>query len=195
MADVVELKRKPKRREVDATIGMLIFLGGWAMMFAGLFFAYAALRWKAPVWPPAGLPRPPLALPSASTLALAFSSALVWLALRNLRAGRARSLLPLIVGAIALGVTFVVMQGAVWQHMRALGLRPSSGIYGGVFFGIQGLHAVHALAGLVGLGTLLPGATAGRYTAASHTALRVWAMFWHFVGAMWLVTWVTVYLL
>ncbi|HVU52691.1 MAG TPA: hypothetical protein VHL80_18550, partial [Polyangia bacterium] len=42
------------REEATATIGMAIFLGAVAMLFAALFFAYAVMRAQAPAWPPAG---------------------------------------------------------------------------------------------------------------------------------------------
>ena len=38
-----------------AYIGMVIFLGSWAVMFAGLFFAFAMHRVNAAHWPPASL--------------------------------------------------------------------------------------------------------------------------------------------
>jgi cytochrome c oxidase subunit 3 len=50
------------------------------------------------------------------------------------------------------------------------------------------------LAGLVALAVLLPGAFSGRYASGRESAVRLSAMFWHFVDAVWVVMFVAVYL-
>jgi heme/copper-type cytochrome/quinol oxidase subunit 3 len=35
----------------------------------------------------------------------------------------------------------------------------------------------------------------GRWSAAAHTPVRLWTMFWHFVDAVWLVTFFSVFVL
>jgi len=50
-SEVPELRRYRLRRsedEITSYVGMIIFLGSWAMMFAALFFAYAVVRVRAP---------------------------------------------------------------------------------------------------------------------------------------------------
>ena len=63
-----------KKKENTATIGMLIFLGSWAMMFAACFYSYTLLRISAGGWPPDGMPDLPKALPALNTLILLASS-------------------------------------------------------------------------------------------------------------------------
>ena len=41
-----------RRREIDAQVGLVIFLGATAMLFAALLLAYAIVRAQAPSWPP-----------------------------------------------------------------------------------------------------------------------------------------------
>src|SRR5262245_33541317 len=115
--------------EWSARIGMLIFLGAWAMMFGALFFAYGGVRLRAEVWPPVDLPTLPLGLPTLNTFVVVTSSALLVLALRSLRGGRTALVGPAILGAAMLGALFLVSQIVVWRDMAAGGLTPSSGIY------------------------------------------------------------------
>ena len=155
-----------RSREVDSQVGLVIFLGATAMLFAALLLAYAIVRSQAPSWPPAGGAPFPRGAAAANTLALVAAS----LALRR---GSARL-------ALALGVAFLVAQALLWRHLVAIHLGPSAGALGEVFFALSALHAVHVLGGLVALA--LTGAR----------RLRLLTIYWDFVLAVWLVVYVAV---
>jgi heme/copper-type cytochrome/quinol oxidase subunit 3 len=193
--DVVPFRHRPRRTDTTSYVGMVIFLGTWAMMFAGLFFAYADVRWKAPIWPPPGEPRAPLGLPALNTFLIALSSLTLARGLSAVRGAQTFALKRWIGLTMLLGATFLALQSVVWVQLWQSGLRPSNGIYGSVFYALTCFHALHVVVGLLGLALLLPGAIAGRYTVQRHARVRLWAMFWHFVDAIWLVMFVTVYVL
>jgi cytochrome c oxidase subunit 3 len=195
MSDVVPFRRTRKPSDTTAFIGMAVFLGGWAMMFAALFFAYALVRTKAPSWPPPGEAAVPVALPAFNTLLLVASSVVLALGLAAVRGARPRLLTRLLVAALALGGAFLALQLVVWRSVWLGGLRPDSGIYGSVFYALTVFHGLHVLVGLVGIALLLPRALGGRFTVQSHTPVRLWAMYWHFVDVIWLVMFLTVYVL
>ena len=96
--------------------------------------------------------------------------------------------------AIALGAGFVGVQWVVWRQLWAAGLLPSTGAYGSVFYGLTTLHAAHVAAGLVVLLVVLVRALMGVYTEHNVVRVRVAAMFWHFVDAVWLLMFVSLYL-
>jgi cytochrome c oxidase subunit 3 len=96
---------------------------------------------------------------------------------------------------MALGVAFVALQVEVLRALWSAGLRPSTGIYGSLFYGLTGLHAVHVVAGLMVLAVVLARALTGTYAEHDVIRVRVAAMFWHFVGAVWLLMFVALYLL
>ncbi len=178
-----------------ARIGMIIFLGSWAMMFAALFFTYGGVRTRAEIWPPLEYPELPLGLPSLNTLAVALSSGLLVFGIRALEKGRTRWLAPSIIGAALLGAAFLASQIAVWRAMNDAGLTQQSGTYGSVFFGLTWVHAAHVVVGLVALAVIGLRALFGVYTPARNLTIRLWAMYWHFVGIVWAVLFVTVYVL
>jgi cytochrome c oxidase subunit 3 len=167
-------------RAVTARVGMAIFLGALAMMFAALLLAYAIVRAQAPAWPPAGTPPLPRGVLACNTLLLVAAS----VALRRARAGV----------ALALGAAFLVAQGLVWRGLAAAGLGPASGIYGSVFFALSGFHALHVLGGLVALVAVWARArrAAGAGPGAAAPALRLVATYWDFVLAVWLVLYLAV---
>ena len=176
-------------------VGMVMALGSWSMMFGSLFFAYAILRLRAGTWPPEGIEPLPRVLPFFNTLVLLASSAVLARGLRPENESRIGALSSALKRTLALGSLFLVLQLAVWIPLWRSGLTMSSGIYGSIFYGLTVFHAVHVLAGLVALAVLLPGARSGRHRSGAQSRVRVTALFWHFVDAVWVVMFVAVYLL
>jgi cytochrome c oxidase subunit 3 len=195
MTDVVPFRQPPPPpRETTSFLGMVIFLGAWAMTFAALFFAYADIRFSANVWPPEGEVTAPTALPAFNTLVLLASSVLLHLGVRALRAAQPRVFLRFLLGTIALGILFVGLQATLWGRTASAGLHWSSGRYGSIFYLLTSFHAVHVVAGIIGLLLLVPGAVRGRYNIQRHAPVRNWTLFWHFVDGIWLLMFLTLFL-
>jgi cytochrome c oxidase subunit III len=188
-------KYRSRARGADRTarIGMAVFLGSWAMLFVGLFFAYGFVRARASAWPPLDSPPLPRLLPGLNTLVIAASSWAVVRAVSAQTLGRTRSAGASLALAALLGATFLGLQGLVWAALWREGLVPSGGPYPSVFYMFTAFHALHVLVGLVAL-ACLAGRARGA-TAPSATDVRLWGWYWHFVGAVWAVLYVTVYLL
>lgn len=191
--DLVDWRSPQTRREHTAWIGMVVFLGSWAVLFGALLMGWAALRARATAWPPPGTPPLPIGLSAANTVILAASSAALQAGIGLLRRTRARAVGPLLLAAAVLGTLFLGGQVLTWQRVHEAGLRASSGPYGSVFYALTWFHAAHVLVGLVALGWLARRALAGAYSAPRHLPVRLWAMYWHFVGVVWLVIFSAVY--
>jgi len=174
---------------------MVIFLGSWAMMFGSLFFAYGMVRARANAWPPPDLPELPLLLPGVNTAVLAASSALLQLGVRWLRLGPMRRVGPALGASFALGAVFLVLQMVTWRSLLDDGLTPAGGPYPSVFYALTCIHALHVLVGIGALAWLCRGVFIGKYSAARFLPIRLWALYWHFVGAVWGIMFLTVYVL
>lgn len=185
-------RRRPRGPERTAHVGMAIFLGSWAMLFVGLFFAYAFVRARAPVWPPLDAPPLPRLLPGLNTLAIAASSWAVARAVRAQELGRAKAAAASLAAAAALGATFLAFQALVWNGLWRQGLQPSGGTFPSVFYAFTAFHALHVLVGLAALAWLA--ARARSRAGVTRTDVRLWGWYWHFVGIVWGVLYVTLYL-
>jgi cytochrome c oxidase subunit 3 len=185
-------RRRPSGEERTARVGMAVFLGSWAMLFAGLFFAYAFVRVRATVWPPLDAAPLPRLLPGLNTLVIAASSAAVVRAIRAQELGRSRSAAASLAAAAALGTIFLALQSLVWIGLWRQGLVPSGGPYPSVFYGLTAFHALHVLVGLAALGWLA--ARVRVRTGFPRADVRLWGWYWHFVGVVWAALYVTVYL-
>jgi cytochrome c oxidase subunit III len=190
---VLRYRPLQSRRDATAWLGMIIFLASWTMLFATLFAAYAALRTRSAQWPPADLPRLPLLLPAANTLAMAASSVALQSALRAARLGRQRAVLPAVAAALALGAIFVAGQSVLWTGLWRAGLRPDGGPFASVFYALTVFHALHVVVGLGGLAWVAVKAAQLAFGPARNVGLRLWTGYWHFVGVIWLLLYFTVF--
>jgi len=181
-------------RDGTSYLGMVLFLASWAMLFAALFFSYAVLRARAPMWPPVGW-RLPLLLPALNTVVMLASSLTLALGARDLGAGRPSRLASWIGVTLALGALFLALQIVVWMSVWSGGLHVDTDLYGSVFYALTVFHALHVVVGLGILVWLLRGALRGAHSAARSAPVRLGAMFWHFVDAVWIILFLTVYVI
>lgn len=172
---------------------MVIFIGAWAMMFACLFFAYGALRLGASEWPPLGQSRLSIALPGLNTAFIALSSGALELGLWETRRARVRRLAPMLLLTAMLGAVFVIVQCLIGSAMYDSGLTPQVGPYASVLYGLAGIHGVHAAVGVIALSWLAVRAFQGTYNTPLHLPVRLWSMYWHFVGIVWVLMFVFVF--
>jgi cytochrome c oxidase subunit 3 len=192
---VIRYQPRGAREQATAWIGMVIFLGSWAMMFAALFFSYGMLRARLPVWPPPGTPPLPRLLPGINTLIIGLSSVAMQRGLSAARRAQAAAVLPAIAAGFLLGLAFLSLQFVLWTGLWRAGLRPEGGAYPSVFYGLTAIHAIHVAVGLGGLGWLLTRAFFHAFGPARNLGLRLWTGYWHFVGAVWLLMYLTVFLI
>jgi cytochrome c oxidase subunit 3 len=194
MGAIVPYRPPRAKEEWTAYLGMVVFLASWAMMFGSLFFAYGMVRSRATVWPPPDLPALPLVVPGINTAILAASSVALQLSLGAVRAGKAALLGPGLAASALLGTTFLALQMVTWRRLLDEGLTPQDGAYASVFYALTCFHALHVLVGIVALAWLSRSAFVGKYSAARFLPVRLWTMYWHFVGVVWGAMFVAVYL-
>jgi heme/copper-type cytochrome/quinol oxidase subunit 3 len=177
-------ERGPGGVGVGAT-GMWTFLATDAMGFAGLLIAYGILRVRADIWPD---PRSRLALAPAAavTFALLLSSLTMTLATR---APSVRARRGWLVATLALGAAFLAGAVIEYAHLLAaaspMGL--TSDLFASTFYVVTGFHALHVLAGLIGVGFMLR----AKYGAQ---AVETMGLYWHFVDAAWMPIFSFIYL-
>jgi heme/copper-type cytochrome/quinol oxidase subunit 3 len=66
--------------------------------------------------------------------------------------------------------------------------------YGSIYYTIVGLHTIHLVVGLAMNALVQVKAWLGRFDAGRHATAEVFALYWHFVDAVWLIVFPTVFL-
>jgi heme/copper-type cytochrome/quinol oxidase subunit 3 len=175
--------------------GMVWLILTESALFATLILSYWYLRFRAaPVWPPEGIPKPELTLPLVMSAILWTSSLPVHLADRAIRRGDQRMLrLGLLAGWI-LGATFLILQVAAEYPEVLREFTPRTNGYGSLFFTLTGLHGSHVLVGLAISAWVQVRAWRGAFDDRRHVSVQNFAMYWHFVDAVWLFILLTIYL-
>lgn len=173
------------------------WFGVWCLVategsiFAYLIFSYFYLASQAVgQWPPNGVPVLRLAGPNTVILLLS-SAALIWAERTGARRAARGRLLGGIVLAFIFGSAFVGVQIMEW-HNQLISL--ISGTYGSIYFTLTGFHLAHVIAGLVMLLLLFVWAARGYFSRERHAPLTIGAIYWHFVDAIWLLVFATLYL-
>jgi heme/copper-type cytochrome/quinol oxidase subunit 3 len=175
-------------------LAVAIFIASEVMLFGGLLSAFMILRAENSHWPPLGQPRLPLLVTTLNSLIL-FASG--WTVIRAVRAagnGERDALTNQLSLTLLLGAVFLLVQGSEWIRLIHFGLTVGSSVYGGLFYTLVGLHAVHVMGAVVALCVVLRLARQGRYSPADYSGVVACALYWCFVVLLWGVIYVAVYL-
>ncbi|URD61846.1 cytochrome c oxidase subunit 3 [Sphingomonas sp. KRR8] len=169
--------------------GMLCLISTEGILFAYLIFSYAYLGVQASgSWPPGGAPPLSLALPN--TILLLASSVVLEVGARRFRSGRDRSTVPVLLLTALMGAVFVIVQWEEWGR-KEFGF--TDGAYSSIYFTLTGFHLAHVVAGILALLVLAFWGWQQRLTRGGlHLALG--RMYWHFVDVVWLVVFLTIYI-
>jgi heme/copper-type cytochrome/quinol oxidase subunit 3 len=165
--------------------GMWLFLASLAMLFGGCLVGFIVIRLRAPEWPPEGSPGLPTAF-WMSTALLVIISLLLVAAKRAVDGDRSAQLTRLLGAASVLGVAFVLSQVSGWVRMAAASQLPQNNLYLFGVYVLSFLHVLHVVGGLIPLVWVALRSKSGRYTAEDHEGVTDVAMYWHFLGIVWL---------
>ncbi len=162
-------------------VGVWILLTAIIMLFAGLSSAYIVLR-GTPTWQNIELP----SLLWPNTAILLMSSIAIELSRRAVRRSDARSMKRWLGVSGALGLAFIAGQLAAWRQLVNAGVYLPSTLQSSFFYILTGLHALHLLGGVIALSLILAMAFKNRLSPLNHEPLKLCAMYWHVMDALWI---------
>jgi cytochrome c oxidase subunit 3 len=149
------------------------------VLFLALVAAYAVRRDVGWSWTPRPLPRFlwfTTAILAASSLVLERARAV------HRRGDEARCW---ITGTLVLGIAFVVGQALAWWDLVHQGVGIAATPHASFFYVLTGAHAVHVAGGLAGLAAAVAWPVGGWRGTDRGVALRVVAIYWHFLFVLW----------
>ena len=161
-------------------IGLVGLLATVAMLFAA-FSAAILVRRAGTDWARVALP--PIVW--FNTVLLVASSGGVELARRSVHRGAGPGAARWLAIAGLLGLLFLAGQVTAWRLLVARGVLLPTSPHAAFFYMLSAVHGVHVLGGLGALAWTLRRAMGGAYTSAHHAGLAHVAIYWHFVGGVW----------
>ena len=174
-------------------VGMACLIIAESAIFTIFVVAYLFYVGKSLTGP---TPREVLETPIFYTICLLSSSLTIHFAGKALERARRGAFLFLWLLTITLGALFLYGTGHEWHRLiYERGLTISTNLFGTTYYSLVGLHAFHVTAGLVMLSIVLLFALAGRVGPQQSARVEVLSLYWHFVDAVWVVVFTTVYII
>lgn len=180
-------------------------LGLWLFCFSELFLFGALLASRFVLW---GNTRPELSqvMGLIATSVLLLSSFFMYRAEMGATYGDRSKFLNGALLAAALGTLFFIMVVVLeWNVFGLEGnlfgvelfghLSTADGVYGGVFYAMTGMHAIHVLTGVALIVIIWWNGRKGRYTPEDHWGVEATAIYWHFVDVVWVFFYPALYLM
>jgi heme/copper-type cytochrome/quinol oxidase subunit 3 len=168
---------------------MAFFIITEATLFAYLFFSYYYLGSRHSEWPPNGAPGLKLAV--INTVILVLSSVPMWLADRVVRRGRIVFFSLSLGAVVVMGIAFLIIEATEWSNQS---FTPATNAYSSLFYTITGFHFAHVTLGLLMVVELLYRALVNRIDVHRPLATKNVAVYWHFVGVVWVILFLTIYI-
>jgi cytochrome c oxidase subunit 1/cytochrome c oxidase subunit I+III len=138
-----------------------------------------------------------LDIPKSSifTVALLGSSVTLHIAEHYMEAKKRAAFLGWFIFTIALGLVFLIGQGGEYYHLFTTGVTINANLFSSSFFILTGFHGFHVFVGLILLMIVLIFAFVGDYNSGKGEIVKTIGWYWHFVDAVWIVVFSTVYLI
>jgi cytochrome c oxidase subunit III len=173
-------------------VAMLSLIVGESAIFTIFVVAYVYYIGKS-LTPP--YPGQVLDIPFFNTVCLLSSSVTIWLAERQIERGKMRAFAAWWALTIVLGAIFIGGTAMEWHKLIYIdGLTIRTNLFGTTFYSLVGLHATHVVVGLIGLLTILLFTLTGHVRIEHSERIQVFALYWHFVDAVWVVVFTVVYI-
>ncbi|MEZ4516508.1 MAG: heme-copper oxidase subunit III [Chloroflexota bacterium] len=180
-------------------------LGLWLFCFSELFLFGALLAARFVLW---GNTRPDLSqvIGLITTSILLLSSFFMYRAETGAMFGDKKRLVNSLALAFLFGLLFFI--GVVVFEWNIFGLsgeifgieifghlKPSDGVYGGMFYAMTGMHSIHVLTGLFLIAVIWFHARHDAYTPERHWGVEGTAIYWHYVDVIWIFFYPALYLI
>jgi len=174
-------------------LGMLLFIISEIMVFGAFFTAYFFIRVVTGAeWFPTQGHELPVLVAGVNTAILVSSSFTLHWAEHSIKKGNRRGLQAGMLLTFLLGLTFLFIQ--INEYVN-IGFAPADFAQGSIFYGLTGLHGAHVFIGLLLLAFVTIRAFRGHFSPEEHRGVEIPGIYWHFVDIMWIVVYVSIYIL
>jgi cytochrome c oxidase subunit 3/cytochrome o ubiquinol oxidase subunit 3 len=139
-------------------------------------------------------PRDVLEVPIFYSVCLLSSSLFIWLAEHAIEHARMAAFRLWWAVTILLGIIFLYGTAAEWTKLIVQDhVTIHTNLFGTTYYSLVGLHASHVVVGLLMMLLVLAFALTGKLLPEHAYRVKVLAMYWHFVDAVWVVVFTVVY--
>lgn len=182
-----------KREKMTSSIAMIMTLVSFSMLFATLMLGYIAYRFTSEVWPPVGMQRANLGLPTISTVIILMSSLTYFLTESAFEAGESKKVKRYFSVTFLLGLGFMVSQLFLWNDLKLSGIYVDTTVFASIIYAFTWVHAAHVVGGILALIFLIPSVQGKRDQLRNHIWFKNVGQFWHFLGIVWAIIYFSIF--
>jgi len=173
------------------TVAMLSLIIGESAIFTIFVVAYIYYIGRSVSGPTPKI----LDIPIFMTVCLLSSSFTIMVAEHAIDHGRMALFTAFWALTMLLGIIFLGGTALEWRHLIYIDhLTIRTNLFGTTFYSLVGLHATHVIVGLMMLSIVLVFTLLGRISQSHAERIKVLALYWHFVDAVWVVVFTVVYI-
>jgi cytochrome c oxidase subunit 3 len=183
-----------ERERMTSSIAMVMTLISFSMLFATLMLGYVAYRFTSVVWPPLGMQRASLEVPTLSTLIILMSSLSYYMSESSFLQNKLKAFKNYYFVTLLLGASFMVSQMFLWQNLKLTGIFVDSTVFGSIIYAFTWVHAGHMVVGLLALLFLIPSLRGKRNEGKTQIWLKSVGQFWHFLGIVWVIMYFSIFI-
>ena len=184
-------RAEPWRLPSRGRVGMYSLIVGESAIFTIFVVAYVYYIGRSAYGPTPQI----LDIPIFNTTCLLSSSLTIWLAEHAVERGRMRAFAAWWALTMLLGIVFLAGTAIEWTRLITVnGLTIHTNLFGTTFYSLVGLHATHAVVGLLMLSLVMIFTLLGRVEQRHTERIQVLSLYWHFVDAVWVVVFTVVYI-
>jgi cytochrome c oxidase subunit III len=188
---LMHLELNPNEFKAPVWWGMVWLIIIEIVFFVGLIASYFYLRYYAIEWPLGGFSRPDMLLPTIGALVLFASSAPMYWGDSGIKKGNVGQLkiglaISFILGGIFLALKYVEYSGYDYNW--------ATNAYGSITWTIAGFHSAHVMSVMLNVAVVFTAASRGYFSAERNLGVHLNGLYWHFVVAIWVPLFFTLYL-
>lgn len=188
-------------------LGMWLFLASEVLFFGSLFTAYIVYRMLYPEGFAEASQHLNMLLGGVNTGILLTSSFTMALAVNAAQRNRHKTLLLFLVLTLILGIAFLGLKAFEYRQEFNENLFPGgeflfpepytreARLFFSLYFTMTGLHAVHMIAGLGIITTLIVLAWRNHFSSNNYSPVDLTGLYWHFVDIVWIFLFPLLYLI
>lgn len=176
-----------EKGKTDASLAMILFLAGEAMLFVTLIGAFLVFRFGAPQWPTDGQPRLSALWPGLLTGLAVLSVVSLGRGIGTISVAERRPSAGWLAVTFLFGVIFLTGLPGPLQMLFVFSEGNATGPYGFSIYAPTEMHRIHGLIGLAWLAVIVVRAFRNSPNPNLNHETVIFQYYWRFVVGVWLV--------
>jgi heme/copper-type cytochrome/quinol oxidase subunit 3 len=173
---------------------MKLTIGSEAIFFLSLIVAYLYF-WRSGNFQKEVAEHLNIKTTALFTTVLLASSVSFWRAEKNYEKQNGKAMKLWLTITILLGIVFLSGQGHEYYKLIKENVFVSTSEFGSSFYTLTGFHGLHVLIGLIVLLIVLALVMQGQLLNSNNSIIKTVGIYWHFVDAVWICVFTTIYVL